>query len=204
MKSNFDHTQEEELKSWLIEDPLIREDKAQRERIRYPYLKKQMGIDTLDTSKMLVWDIGGGPLGGVSSILKCRQSFVIDPLADEYKKYYPLWNGIAQKAEDLKEKLAAPDLIIITNALDHFDNPIQFLKDLNEYTKYSVYIAMLHAENNAFTHPHEAHQHNVNPEMIRQYLTNFEVVWEMNYLRDGLTYGWRRQPAHSQLLRKVC
>lgn len=203
-QNNFQHTQEEEAKTWLIEDENIRNDKASRETIRYPLLKKQMGLNYLDTSKMIVWDIGAGPLGGVSSIIPSKNTVCLEPLADEYKKFYPCWNYIKAKAENLKEDLKIPDLIIITNALDHFENPEGFLSDLATFMKPGAYIAHLHAINNAITHKHEAHAHNVNPQMFNRYLNeDFECVWYMDFQQDGLTYGWRKQPAFSGLYRKV-
>lgn len=203
-KTNFLHTQEEEAKSWLIEDEVIRNDKASRETIRYPLLKKQMGLNYLDTSKMVVWDIGAGPLGGVSSILNCKEVLRIEPLTEEYGKYYPMNNYLDEQAEHLKEKLAIPDLIIVTNAMDHFENPAEFLQDIAHYMKPGAYFAHLHAINNAITHKHEAHAHNVNPELFNQYLTaDFECVWYQDYQQDNLTYGWRKQPAFTGLYRKV-
>jgi 2-polyprenyl-3-methyl-5-hydroxy-6-metoxy-1,4-benzoquinol methylase len=202
--SSFKDTQKHELDSWLIEDEDVRHEKAQREIIRYPLLKKQMGLNSLDTSKMTVWDIGCGPLGGVSSVLNARHVVRIDPLGEEYAKGYPQVHMLARKAEDLKEALIQPDLIIITNALDHFENPSQFLQDLSRYMKYGAYFAHLHAINNAYTHPHEAHAHNVNPEMFKEHLEdNFEMVWYEDFLNDGLTYSWRKQPAFSGLYRKI-
>jgi 2-polyprenyl-3-methyl-5-hydroxy-6-metoxy-1,4-benzoquinol methylase len=188
-----------ELESWKP-DP----DKIQREIIRYPLLKKQMGLNYLDTSNMEVWDIGCGPLGGVSSILNAKRIQRFDPLGKDYAKYYPQYNMNSIKAEELTEVLAVPDLIIVTNALDHFDNPELFLKNIVQYMKAGAYVSMLHAINNAYTHKHEAHVHNVNPEMIHEYLNkDFEFVWEMDYQHDNLIYGWKHQPAHSFLARKV-
>lgn len=203
-KSQFEDTQHAEAASWLIEDDLVRNDKASREIIRYPLLKKQMGLNYLDTSKMLVWDIGAGPLGGVSSVLNCKKAVRIEPLVNEYKKFYPCINYLPNKAEELKESLAIPDLIIITNALDHFENPERFLQDLVEFMKPGAYFAHVHAINNSITHKHEAHAHNVNPELFREYLSDdFECVWYEDYQNDGLTYSWRKQPAFSGLYRKV-
>lgn len=203
-QSDFEHTQHAEADSWLIEDETERNDKASREIIRYPLLKKQMGLNNLDTSKMVVFDIGAGPLGGVSSVINAKIISRFEPLTDEYKKYYPLNHYFNVKAESLKEKLAQADLIIITNALDHFDNPEAFLFDLATFMKPGAYFAHLHAINNAISHPHEAHAHNVNPELFKEYLdTDFEQVWGLDYQNDGLTYGWRKQPAFSGLYRKT-
>lgn len=204
MLKSFEHTQKEEIKTWLIENEKERYDKVSRECIRYPLLKKQMGLNFLDVTDMVVWDIGAGPLGGVSSILRCKKALCIDPLTNEYKKQYPCWNYLNSKAEDLKEDLSIPDLIIITNALDHFEDPEGFLRDLAIYMKPGAYFAHLHAVNNAFTHPHEAHAFNVNPQMFHEYLDqDFECVWYMDYYQDQLTYGWRKQRAFSGLYRKT-
>ncbi len=201
---DFNHTQEVEAKSWLIEDEAKRKEKASKEAIRYPLLKKQMGLNFLDTSEMIVADIGAGPLGGVSSVIHCREVHRFDPLADAYTKYYPLNNYHKVKAEDIAAGFGIFDLIIITNALDHFEKPLQVLENLARYMKYGAYFAHLHAINNAFTHPHEGHAHNVNPEMFREYLdADFECVWYLDYQNDNLTYGWRKQPAFSGLYRKV-
>lgn len=201
---DFKHTQEEELHSWLIEDKDIRHEKAQRETVRYPLIAKQMGLTALDTSQMTVWDIGCGPLGGVSTVVNAKHIVRIDPLGIDYAECYPQIHMLAIKAEDLKEKLSQPDLIIVTNALDHFEKPTQFLDDLAKYMKYGAYFASLHAINNAYTHPHEAHQQNINKEIIYEHLYDaFEFVWELDFKNDGLTYGWRKQPAYASLARKI-
>lgn len=210
MKSTKDHNhtyediQKAELDSWFSSDPNIEADKKQREVVRYPLLKKQMGLDHLDTSKMIVYDIGCGPFGGVSSVLNTDLTVRIDPLMEDYQKHYNTYNGRAMKAEDLKDDLSVADLIIVTNAMDHFENPERFLKDLCAFMKPGAYFAHLHAIDNAYSHPHEAHAQNVNPEMFRELLDkDFELCWYLDYIRDGLTYGWRKQPAFSGLYRKV-
>lgn len=200
----YEQIQAEEAATWLIEDPIKRREKAQRETIRYPLLAKQMGLNNLDTSWMKVWDIGAGPLQGVSSVLNCRTRVPIDPLKDEYAKYFQVDNYMGRKAEDLEGELSVADLIIVTNAMDHFENPRKFLNDLKMYTKPSCYIAMFHAIDNAYSHPHDAHQHNINWEMIWEILKDdFEVCWYMDFKNDGLTYGWLKQPAFSFLIRRV-
>lgn len=200
----YQDIQQEESRTWLMDDPVKRNEKAQRERIRYPLLKKQMSLDHLDTSTMEVWDIGAGPLGGVSSILNCKKRLCIDPLAKEYSKYFDTKSYWAIKAEDLKKALKTPDLIIVTNALDHFEDPSQFLKDLATYMKPGAYFAHFHAINNAISHPHPAHQHNINPRMFYERLSDtFECCWYLDWQADGLTYGWLKQPAFASLYRKV-
>lgn len=201
-KANFKETQQAELSSWFSDDPRANRDKRQREVIRYRLLAKQMNLFDLDASDMECWDVGCGPFGGVSTVLKTRLTVRFDPLMDEYKKHTHIENGINRKAEDLH--LNIPDLIVITNALDHFESPIEFLNKVKDEMRPGTYVAMLHAINNAETHPHEAHAHNVNPELIHSILdSDFEFVWELDYQHDHLTYGWRKQPAFSFLARKV-
>lgn len=201
---NYQQIQKEEARTWLIEDDTQRNEKAMREWIRYPLLKKQMGLDILDTSKMVVFDIGAGPLGGVSSVINCKKSIKFDPLTDEYRKFFPCTNYIKAEGEQITDILAEADLIIVTNALDHFREPEEFLKNLVRYTKPSTYFAHFHAINNAITHRHPAHEHNVNPELIDGYLKkDFETCWYMDFQKDGLTYGWTKQPAFSGLYRRV-
>ena len=201
---NWRQTQKEEAATWLIKDPVLRREKMMRETIRYPLLAKQMGLTYLDTSWMEIFDVGGGPFGGVSSILPCKASYVIDPLVSEYKKYFSCYNYSTKKAEDLKADFNSADLVIVTNALDHFEDPELFLKNMIDNTRPSTYFAHFHAIDNAISHPHKAHVHNINPKMINYWLNkDFECVWYMDFERDGLTYGWRKQPAFSGLYRKV-
>lgn len=204
INKSFKETQKSEADSWLIKDEKVRRDKALREAIRYPLLKKQMGLDYLDTSEMTIFDIGAGPLNGVSSIMEAKNIIRFEPLKDEYAKYYPLNNYSDQKAEDIKETLRMADLIIVTNALDHFEDPQVFLDDLVRYMKPGAFFAHLHAIDNSYSHPHEAHAHSVNPEMFHEHLgEDFETVWYMDYRQDGLTYGWKKQKAFSGLYRKT-
>lgn len=200
----FEDIQKEEAATWLIEDETQRKEKAQREAIRYPLLRKQMGLDNLDTSDMVVYDIGAGPLGGVSSVIASRRVVRFDPLTPEYRKYFPCYNYESIKAEEIGEELGQADLVISTNCIDHFEAPSLYLTQLVNFMKKGAYFAHLHAIDNAYSHPHEAHVHNINPEMMREYLDEaFELVWNLDYRHDGLTYGWRKQPAFAQLWRKI-
>jgi SAM-dependent methyltransferase len=194
-------TLELEAKTWLISDPKEFFDKKQRETIRYPLLKKQMGLNYLDTADMVVYDVGAGPFGGVSSVINAREIYRIDPLKDEYAKIANVDSYIKMKAEEMDYSKA--DLVIATNSIDHFENPEKFFKRLTETMKSGGYFAHLHAINNALTHPHEAHKFNVNPETVSKNLTDYEKCWELDYQNDGLVYGWLKQPAFAQLWRKV-
>lgn len=205
---NYKQIQENELATWNIPDDLTRHEKAQRETCRYPMMAKQMGLHYIDTSNMLIYDCGAGPLGGVSSVIPSRAVVRVDPLAKEYAKYFDTQTYITTQAEELGQRLSIPDLIIVTNALDHFENPIAFLAHLVKYMRPGTFFAHYHAINNALTHPHEAHQWNVNPELIHSVLdTDFETVWELKY--PEVRYGWVNyqgkvgQPAFCGLFRKT-
>ncbi len=211
MNKKYEHIQEQEALTWNMPNSTEeqRKEKAQRETCRYPMIAKQIGLDYIDTSNMVVFDIGCGPLQGVSSVLPfTKKRICIDPLKEEYAKCYEVSNYLEIQAEDLKEKLCEADLIIITNALDHFENPIQFLQDLVKYGKPGMFFGHYHAINNALTHPHDAHEHNINPELLHSVLdTDFETVWELKY--PEVRYGWVQyqgkvgQPAFCGLFRKT-
>lgn len=201
---NYKDIQKEEARTWLIDDPVIRKEKAMREWIRYPLLKKQMGLDYLDTSDMVVYDIGCGPLGGVSSVLNAKRIVRFDPLISKYEKYFPQVGAYTRNAEDIKEELNQADLIIVTNAMDHFEFPEVFLLNIVKHMKPGAYFTHFHAINNAISHPHPAHEHNVNPELLHRFLDkDFETCWYMDFQHDALTYGWMKQPAFCGLYRKV-
>lgn len=208
---DYEEIQHEELISWNLSDENIKKEKAQREKIRYPLIAKRLNLNLLDTQEMVVYDIGAGPLGGVSSVIPAKKIIRIDPLAEEYRKAYAIDDSyLAYEAEELDARLSEADLIIITNALDHFRDPDHFLADLKQFGKPGVYFAHAHAIDNAVTHPHPAHQWNVNPTMIKDALeTDFEMVWNYDYEHDGARYGWVPyegkvgQPAFYQLWRKV-
>ena len=83
---NYEDIQEEESKTWLIEDPQIFNDKKQREIARYPMIAKQMGLNFIDTSNMNGIDLACGQLDGVSSFIPCRERHMPDPLAADKSK----------------------------------------------------------------------------------------------------------------------
>lgn len=207
-EEEFINIQQEEAKTWNIADPVQRLEKERRERARYPLLAKQMGLigryACIDTSDMVVYDIGAGPCGGVSSILPCSYRRCYDPNKVAYSQFYNMDNYSDEKAEDMKISLRTPDLIISTNCIDHFHDPIQFLQDINKYMKYGAFFAHYHAIDNAYQHVHPAHVHNLNEDTVRGNLTNFELVWQMNYKDDGLVYGWKKEKSFCQLWRKIC
>lgn len=208
-EQEFENIQKEEAATWNIEDPVKRTEKERREKARYPLMAKQMGLigryACIDTSDMLIWDIGAGPCGGVSSILPHKYRSCIDPNMEAYSKYYNVSHYVSRKAEDIKRDLSIPDLIISTNCIDHFHEPVQFLQDLSDHMKYGAFFAHFHAIDNAYQHPHPAHKFNLNEDMVNTILNNkFELVWQMNYKDDGLVYGWLKEKSFCQLWRKIC
>jgi len=201
----FQELQKIEDSTWSLEDPIARKEKAMREVARYPMMAKQMGLKTcIDTSDMEIWDIGAGPCQGVSAFLPCKKRLCIDPNKEAYSKYYNVSNYESILAEYLQKRLNEPDLIISTNCIDHFKDPIGFLEDLNKYMKYGAYFAHFHAIDNAIQHVHPAHKFNLNEEMMKQVMSeNFELVWQMNYKDDQLVYGWLKEKSFCQLFRRI-
>jgi len=204
----FNKLQVIEDSTWSIPDDSKRAEKERREKARYPLMCKQLGLlgryQVLDTSDLVIWDIGAGPCQGISSVLPCKSRLCIDPNKNAYSKYYNVQNYDDTKAEDLKERLSIPDIIISTNCIDHFQDPMGFFKDLNTYMRYGTYFIHHHALDNAIQHKHEAHVFNLNEEMVDAAMyENFEKVWYMNYKDDGLVYSWLREKAFCAIYRRI-
>lgn len=196
-----------EAASWCIADDDARAEKIRRERIRHPKLIRDLLLDQLDTHRMDVLEVGGGP-APLSDLLDCRTRVVVDPLADEYRRYFPCPDHRALKVEDMPYAEQA-DLVICTNALDHVQGPLLALAAMTRALRPGGFLALMCAENNALTNPHPAHEHNLTAEWVHQLVdAEFETCWELTYARDGYRYGWvlwegrRGQPAWALLLRK--
>lgn len=197
---DYKQIQKEEAETWLRPESFA--DKKQRETIRYPLLAKQMGLTYLDTAKMVVYDVGAGPFGGVSSVIPTAYVIRFDPLKKEYATIADVSSYENQQAEDIDYNKA--DLVIATNCIDHFENPNKFFAQLTKTMKPGAYFAHFHAINNAISHKHPAHVHNINPETVKRFLTaDFECCWYLDYQHDNLTYGWLKQPAFCGLYRKT-
>lgn len=195
-----------ELASWLIPDERSRREKFRRERIRHHKLVRDLLLDKLGTEEMSILEVGGGPMP-VSDLLRFRRRVVVDPLSTEYRSVIPCPDHVAIGIEDWVtcDKF---DLIITTNALDHVKNPRYAWSCMCSHLAPRGYIAVMCAENNALTHPHEAHEHNLTADTIHRWAdASFETVWELTYAKDGYRYGWveyegrRGQPAFAMLLR---
>jgi SAM-dependent methyltransferase len=201
----------EEAATWCIEDACSRHEKIQREVARYPYMAKQMGLYFIDTSDMDVLDVGGGPVG-LSSVIPCNSRRVLDPLTGSYRKFFPCSDHVACYAEDILFPSASFGLVIATNSLDHCTSPEKAVAEIIRVIRPGGYFAHFHAIDNAITHSHPAHLHNINPLWLHSFLdSDFETAWEVIYGRNGdyPRYGWHSylgkvgQPAFCGLFRKV-
>ncbi len=201
----FIELQKIENSTWSLEDPVKRAEKSRREVCRYPLMAKQMGLigryQCINTSDLILWDIGCGPLQGISRILPNKSRLCIDPNKEAYSKYFNVQNYDDTKAEDLKQRLSEPDMVIATNCIDHFQDPTAFLKDIDTYMRYGTFFCHFHAQDNAIQHVHEAHKFNLNEETVDGILyNNWEKVWYMNYKDDGLVYSWLKEKSFCAIL----
>ena len=88
-----------------------------------------------------ILEIGSGPAGGIT-FLNSKNKYAIDPLADffENNKYWVNFRDKRVqyktcKGEDLPFDNNQFDLIIIDNVLDHCDNPILVVNEMNRVIK---------------------------------------------------------------------
>lgn len=201
-----------EAETWCIQDPIRRQEKIQRERIRHPKLIKDLLLDQLDTHMMDVLEIGGGP-SPVTNLLQFNTRIVVDPCTDEYAKYFPLSESehFNAKAEEFLDDSFDErfDLVVCTNALDHAYTPTLVVDRIRKVTRPGGYVAIMCAENNALTNPHPCHLNNLTAETIHHWMdAEFETVWELTFRKDNYRYGWvdyqgkRGQPAFALLMRK--
>lgn len=208
----YDEMLSAEADTWCIEDPVARQEKIQRERIRHPKLIKDLLLDQLDTHLMDVLEIGGGP-SPVTNLLQFNTRMVVDPCTDEYAKYFPLTENehFTGKAEEFLDDTFEErfDLVVCTNALDHAYEPTTVVDRIRKVTRPGGYVAIMCAENNALTNPHPCHKVNLTADHIHRWLDpEFETVWELTFRKDNYRYGWveyqgkRGQPAFALLMRK--
>ncbi|GAI30088.1 unnamed protein product, partial [marine sediment metagenome] len=107
-----------ELKTWNLKDPAKRAEKIERERVRYPKMLQEMGIDLIDTEEKTVIDIGSGPISALRFI-EAKLKIAVDPLIDEYRKMHILDPSIkwwAKSAERIPIPDGFADLVICMNA----------------------------------------------------------------------------------------
>lgn len=204
---SYEDTLTAEAGTWVIDDPKVQTDKLRRERIRHYRLVHDLLLDKLGTHDMDLLEVGGGPLP-VSDLIRFRSRVVVDPLSKEYRRVAPCPHHVAMKIEEL-ELRSQFDLAISTNALDHVENPQVAVEKIRDALRPGGFFAVMCAENNAITHPHPCHVHNLTAELIHQWLDlDFETVRELTFRDHGYRYGWvefegrRGQPAFALLLRK--
>lgn len=207
MAARYEDQLKAEIKTWCIPDEQERAEKYQRERIRHSKLIKDLLLDKLDTHRMDILEVGGGP-EPVSDLLQFRSRLVADPCSDQYKEFFPCPDHRAVKVEDLMGG-GWVSLAICTNALDHVENPDLALEKMDDALVPGGYMAIMCAENNALTNPHPCHVHNLTARWVHERLDeNYETVWELTYAKDNYRYGWveyeerRGQPAFALLMRK--
>lgn len=208
MKS-YDSIQHDEAITWCIKNQNLRDEKIMREWIRYPKLIKDLLLDRIDTQNMEILDVGGGPISLIT-LLSAKKRIVLDPLTEEYKKYFPCPYHIKAFGENIPFENNSFDLVVTTNALDHTENPSKTVEEMNRVLRSGGYFAVMCTENNALTHPHPAHVHNLTSDFIHDLLDDkYETVWELNYKKDKYRYGWVPfqgkvgQPAFAVLFRKT-
>ena len=209
MPSNHEQVLEAEAATWCMPDHKVRSEKLQREVIRYPKLIKDLLLDKLNTHTMDILDVGGGPVS-VASFLAAKSRVVLDPLTDEYKKYFSCRDHIKASGEAIPRPDASFDLAISTNALDHTEDPLKTVSEMDRVLRPGGFMALMCAENNALTNPHPSHKINLTTEDMHEWLDpTYETVWELNYAQDKYRYGWVLyegkvgQPAWAMLMRKT-
>lgn len=201
-------TQAEEARTWLLTEEQEFKNKINRETARYPLMIKQMGLNNIHTVDMVILDIGGGPVG-LSHYLPAKKRIILDPLTNEYKKMYPCNSHIVGVGEAIPFNDASIDLVIITNALDHCNDPVKVLQEITRVLKpYSGWLAIHSAINNAITNAHPAHKININPAWLHEFTDDkYETVWELEYPEVKYSFklfnGKIGQPAFTFLGRKA-
>lgn len=90
----------------------------------------------LENAKIL--EVGSGAHGLIFGLGKGLR-IGIDPLAADYKRLFPVWQGNAQTIAAIGEKLpfadSSFDVVLSDNVIDHAENPIAILKDIARVLK---------------------------------------------------------------------
>jgi len=207
--SNWKEAQKAEIESWNIPDPIKRKEKIEREVARYPKMRREMGLHLIDLTNKFVVEIGGGPIGVIAD-LHCARKQIVDPLTEEYKKYWSCPYHIKGVGEALPFKNDEIDLVVITNALDHCQSPEIVLWEIKRVLRPGGWLAIHNTINLASIHPHPGHLLNLDEFWFHDQIdSDFETVHELTFKNDGLRYGWVKydgrtgQPAWAGLYRKA-
>lgn len=201
-----------ELDTWNLDDSEKRAEKLERERVRYPKMLQEMGVDLLDTEGKVVVDIGSGPISALRFI-KAKTKIAVDPLIEEYRKVHLLDPGI-EWVVGSGEKLSLPDkftdLVICMNTLDHVKSPKVVIGEVSRILRAGGFFGVHCCEANASITRHRAHIHDITYEIFRKWVdSEYETVHERTYEKDGLRYGWYPfkgkvgQPCFAFLGRKI-
>jgi len=85
-----------------------------------------------------VLEVGSGAHGLIFG-LGNKSGIGIDPLADHYKRLFPVWQGNAQTIAAIGEKLpfsdSSFDVVLSDNVIDHAENPIAILEEITRVLK---------------------------------------------------------------------
>ena len=209
MKTTWRNAQVAELASWAIADEKKRIEKIEREVVRYPRMRKEMGLDLIDLTTKRVLEIGGGPVGVIASI-PCLYKVVVEPLTNDYRKFWPCPYHISGVGEELPFKNGTFDVVVITNALDHCNDPARVLKESLRVLRPGGYLAIYNCLWLKYIHKGDYHQISLDEDFFHNHLSDdFEIVHELSWSKDRLRYGWVKyegkvgQPAIALLARKV-
>jgi len=191
-KLTWEEAQVAELDSWLIEDPEKRREKIEREVARYPKMRKEMGLGLIDLSNKNVLEIGGGPIGIIAD-LHCGKKTILEPLTEDYKKYWPCPYHLDGVGEAIPFKNGEIDLVVITNALDHCQTPEIVVHEIKRVLRAGGWLAVHNAIDLAAIHPHPAHIKNLDEFWFHNLIDfDFETVHELCYPK--IRYGWVKSP----------
>jgi len=203
----WEDAQKAEKSSWLIEDPIKRREKVEREVARFPKIRKQMGLHLIDLTDKFVLEIGGGPIGIIAD-LHCGAKVILDPLTEDFKKFWYCPYHVEGVGEDIPLGQII-DVVVISNTLDHCRNPYLVLREVKRVLKPGGWLAAHNCINLKSIHPHPAHRFNLDEWWFHNIIDKeFETVHELTFVKDGLRYGWvsyqgrRGQPAWAGLYRK--
>lgn len=186
----WEDAQEAEKSSWLIGDSTKRKEKVEREVARFPRIRKQMGLHLIDLTDKFVLEIGGGPIGIIAD-LHCGEKVILDPLTEDFKKFWPCPYHIEGVGESIPFKDSEVDVVVISNTLDHCQRPEQVLGEVKRVLRAGGWLAVCSCINLAAVHPHPAHRLNLDEWWFHNIIDNeFETVHELTFAKDGLRYGW--------------
>jgi SAM-dependent methyltransferase len=206
---NWKSAQKAEKASWNIEDEATRIEKIERETARYPKLRIDMGLDRIRTDNKILLEIGGGPIGVIYD-MPAKQKYIVEPLTEEYKEYWPCPYHMSALGEDLPFDDEQIDLVLISNALDHCEDPQEVLEEVKRVLRPGGFLAVNNCTDLASIHKHPGHLINIDEFWFHNQIdADFETVHELTFRRNGYRYGWVKydgkvgQPAWVGLYRKV-